>query len=1004
MKVAMIPSPEQVAKGESGINTVVRKYIQHLPKFGVSIVAPDSGESVDLFAIHAGMSQADPTAGVPVYAHLHGLYWTADYPYQRWQHAANANILQNLRFASRVSVPSRWVARPFERDMRFTPDVIPHGVDWDEWQHGEDNYGYVLWAKNRVADVCDPSPVGWLARTHRDISFVSTFAPQNAPPNIRTTGVMAHATFRQTMQRAAVYLSTTEETFGVATLEALASGTPVLGYAHGGNLDLIEHGVTGYLARPFDLDDLAKGLTYCLQHRDVLSANAREAAKAWSWVSAAQIVVAAYEQALTSAPPSLSVIIPVYNKTEAQLRNALESVKRQTLPPDEVIVVDDGSDDGSLIERLAKEFGATHIRKENGGVATARNRGAFESSGKYLCFLDADDALAPDFLKTCVNALERDNSLHLAYTGLMSKTARGEKLSEWPGEWDFDQQLKRRNQVPTCNVMRAETFRRLGGYRQRYAPTGAGAEDAELWLRMGAYGYRAARVTAEGLFIYSLGGGHTSQNYNEVDWSALHPWTKDFQHPFASFAKPTNSIAHNVSRYVPKIAVIIPVGAKHGERLLDALDSVESQTERHWEAIVIEDTTADKPFVPDYIKTAFPHVKWLFSDGRGPGAARNLGADAAEADFLLFLDADDNLKPTALEKMLRAWTDTQNIVYTDYLGIVDTDTPEPLIAQVQADPFRRVVAVSDKPKQVIIYHESSHEYDCAKAQRQPDPDPYPYLWCLVTTLIPKAWHIEVGGFDESMASWEDADYHWRLARLGKCYVRVPEALVVYRFATGERREFGGQNAQALLQYLRQKYEGEPTMACGCKGSSVSQSVSMARTVNQVQTGAPAELVTSDGKKLLVTDNDLVRIRYALEKQGKHQVYGAVTRINYGRRQGGDEFNVHKDDVYIPKPNGEVALSNVFVPVGTAAAPPVVRETPKPVLRVALAPPPAPVESVPATALADVDGIDDKTLEILVELGISNAEDLVVAGEAVLAKAGVANPEEVYLNAVLATSG
>jgi glycosyltransferase involved in cell wall biosynthesis len=100
------------------------------------------------------------------------------------------------------------------------------------------------------------------------------------------------------VKQAMVYLSSTKETFGIGTLEALASGVPVLGFDHGGNRDLVKHGVNGYLARPLDYDDLAEGLRYCMKHRKVLSDNARESVKGFTWGKACEKLAQVYASVL----------------------------------------------------------------------------------------------------------------------------------------------------------------------------------------------------------------------------------------------------------------------------------------------------------------------------------------------------------------------------------------------------------------------------------------------------------------------------------------------------------------------------------------------------------------------------------------------------------------------------------------------------------------------------------------------------------------------------------
>jgi glycosyltransferase involved in cell wall biosynthesis len=101
----------------------------------------------------------------------------------------------------------------------------------------------------------------------------------------------------------------------------------------------------------------------------------------------------------------VSTIIPTYNRRTQVLR-AIDSVLAQTTPVDEIIVVDDGSTDGST-EAIRSRYGSrvTLFRQENAGVAAARNRGMCEARGEWIAFLDSDDVWFPTKLENQLEAI-----------------------------------------------------------------------------------------------------------------------------------------------------------------------------------------------------------------------------------------------------------------------------------------------------------------------------------------------------------------------------------------------------------------------------------------------------------------------------------------------------------------------------------------------------------------------------------------------------------------------
>ena len=108
--------------------------------------------------------------------------------------------------------------------------------------------------------------------------------------------------------------------------------------------------------------------------------------------------------------PLVSIVIPLFN-VEQYIKKAIESVINQSYDNIEVIVVNDGSKDNSVLlaESLLKKSGRKYsiLAQENKGLASARNKGLDQSTGTYLCFIDADDVIDTNHVKNSVMALEQ---------------------------------------------------------------------------------------------------------------------------------------------------------------------------------------------------------------------------------------------------------------------------------------------------------------------------------------------------------------------------------------------------------------------------------------------------------------------------------------------------------------------------------------------------------------------------------------------------------------------
>ena len=127
---------------------------------------------------------------------------------------------------------------------------------------------------------------------------------------------------------------------------------------------------------------------------------------------------------------SVSVVIPTYNYGHF-IAETIQSVLEQTMPPAEIIVVDDGSTDDTA--NVVSEFSASvkYVRQDNAGVCAARNRGVKESCSELVAFLDADDIYLPTSLEKQVDRFVGDPEIGLVHCGLrLFDTGTGETIKE----------------------------------------------------------------------------------------------------------------------------------------------------------------------------------------------------------------------------------------------------------------------------------------------------------------------------------------------------------------------------------------------------------------------------------------------------------------------------------------------------------------------------------------------------------------------------------------------
>ncbi|HZY20176.1 MAG TPA: glycosyltransferase family 2 protein [Ramlibacter sp.] len=189
----------------------------------------------------------------------------------------------------------------------------------------------------------------------------------------------------------------------------------------------------------------------------------------------------------------ISVVIPLYNKVR-YVSSAVRSVLAQTLPPHEVIVIDDGSSDGSAeaVEALADRR-VRVVRQANAGVSVARNRGIAEATGDWIAFLDADDWYHPEMLGALSHAHQACPEAAMLGAGFRKVPHRfGADPEPWPVtegfyEVELVEDLRQRwfKNSPFCTSSVAIRADLLRGIQPCFATGEAFGEDLDLWFRVG---------------------------------------------------------------------------------------------------------------------------------------------------------------------------------------------------------------------------------------------------------------------------------------------------------------------------------------------------------------------------------------------------------------------------------------------------------------------------------------------------------------------------------------
>ncbi|MGC1781681.1 MAG: glycosyltransferase [Acidobacteriaceae bacterium] len=190
-----------------------------------------------------------------------------------------------------------------------------------------------------------------------------------------------------------------------------------------------------------------------------------------------------------STTPRVSVVIPSYNRQD-HVVEAIESVLSQTFTDFEIIVVDDGSTDGTNTRIQPYLDRLTYTKQENRGVAVARNAGIRLAKGEFICFLDSDDLWEPVKLQRQISFADAHPEYGLLATELQGFDTSGKPVGQKKSAmYDIRnglvvEQLLRGNWIQTSTVMvRRECLDEAGWFDEDIGQFG---EDWLMWMRAAA--------------------------------------------------------------------------------------------------------------------------------------------------------------------------------------------------------------------------------------------------------------------------------------------------------------------------------------------------------------------------------------------------------------------------------------------------------------------------------------------------------------------------------------
>ena len=346
-------------------------------------------------------------------------------------------------------------------------------------------------------------------------------------------------------------------------MEAMSRGKIVLASVQGGQREMIEDGVSGFLFDHHSTGSFSSQLNKILSLTDeqvcAMGINARQKVQQdYSFESIRDKKTRFLQQIKIKPLPGnhfpfvqqepiqplaetafipglLSVVIPFYNMGK-YIDDCIESVKKSTCKNIEVLVINDGSTDTDSLEKLQQlslQKDITVANRNNCGLAETRNYGASAARGEFLAFLDADDKIAPAYYEKAIAALTKNDNFFFA-KAWVQYFENNNKI--WPTFTPVPPYALLHNPVNSSGLVYKRAAFLAGGLNDK--KTGYGLEDYESVIHMLKMGFNGV-VLPEILFYYRVRTGSMFRNITREKLLYSNKYIAEKHHDFyAQYALP----------------------------------------------------------------------------------------------------------------------------------------------------------------------------------------------------------------------------------------------------------------------------------------------------------------------------------------------------------------------------------------------------------------------------------------------------------------------------------